>query len=196
MNYRQQDHFTKDYKTQGLSAVTNQLRGTQKPQNTKELKGTRGCMLKHFAFCYNNRCPVYKKAKQSTSYWPQKPESEKLREIEEANRLQELDKDPTATFSPETAKKLIMQEYNKATSNTKNQETSRKYWKELGWRDSTSIKRLYKQKDHSSLYNWDPEEETFSDIEDIKIIKYIKQAKKVIAKIAKLKIIINDLFTD
>ena len=84
-------------------------------------------MLKHFAFCYNDRCPVHEETKYSASYWPQKPESEQLKDIEEKDRLWESDKNPTATFSPETAKKLIMQKYNKATSNTRNQKTSRKY---------------------------------------------------------------------
>ena len=40
--------------------------------------------------------------------------------MEEADRLWELNKNPTATFNLETAKKLIMQKYNKTTSNTKN----------------------------------------------------------------------------
>ena len=44
-------------------------------------------MLKHFAFYYNNGCPVYKETKYSTSYWLQKPELEKLRGIEETDRL-------------------------------------------------------------------------------------------------------------
>ena len=71
----------------GLNTVTNQLKGTQKPQNIKELKGTKECILKHFAFCYNNRCSVYKKAKYGISYWLQEPESKQLKDIEKVNRL-------------------------------------------------------------------------------------------------------------
>ena len=93
----------------------------QKPQDIEELKGTKGCMLKHFAFCYDNRCLVYEKAKYGMSYWPQKPESEKLKETEEEDKLWELKQNFINTFSPELAKRLIMQKYNKATSNTKNQ---------------------------------------------------------------------------
>ena len=48
---------------------------------------------------------------------------------EKADRLWESNKDFTATFSPKAIKKLIMQEYNKATSNAKNEQTSKKYWK-------------------------------------------------------------------
>ena len=37
----------------------------------EELKGTRECKIRHFAFCYNNSCLIYKEAKYSASYWPQ-----------------------------------------------------------------------------------------------------------------------------
>ena len=84
-------------------------------------------MLKHFAFCYNDKCPVHKEAKYGASYWPQEPKSKQLKGIEEADRLWELKQNPTDTFSPESAKMLMIQEYDKATSNTRNQETSRKY---------------------------------------------------------------------
>jgi len=63
------------------------LRGTQKPQDTEELKGIKGCVLKHFAFCYDNRCPVYEKTKYGASYWPQEPESEQLKDIKKEDRL-------------------------------------------------------------------------------------------------------------
>ena len=78
-------------------------------------------MLKHFAFCYNNKCPVHEEAKYGVSYWPQELESEQFKGIKEINRLWESDKDPTVTFSLETAKKLIMQKYDKVTSNARNQ---------------------------------------------------------------------------
>ena len=70
MNYERQSHFTRDCKRKGLRPVINRLRGTKTPQNTKELKRTRGCVVKHFAFYYDNRCPIYKEAKYSASYWP------------------------------------------------------------------------------------------------------------------------------
>ena len=76
--------------------------------------------MKDFVFYYNDKCPVYEEVKYSTSYWPQEPESEKLREIKEVDRLWESDEDSTATFSPEAAKKLIMQKYDRATRNIKN----------------------------------------------------------------------------
>ena len=78
-------------------------------------------MLKHFAFCYNNRCPVYKETKYNASYWPQKPESEQLRGIKKEDKPWELRQNPINTFSPKSARILIMQKYDKATSNTKNQ---------------------------------------------------------------------------
>ena len=51
------------------------------------MKGIKGCILEHFAFYYDDKCPVYKEAKYGASYWPQKPESEQLKSIEEENRL-------------------------------------------------------------------------------------------------------------
>ena len=100
------------------------------PKRTEELKGIKECAVKHFVFCYNNSCQVYKEAKYGASYWPQEPESEKLKEMEEEDRLWELKQNPIDTFSPESVKMLIMQEYNRATGNTKNKQTSKKYYKE------------------------------------------------------------------
>ena len=120
MNCRRQSHFTKKCRRKGLRPVTNRLRGIKTPQNIKELKGTKECIVKHFTFCYNDRCPVYEEAKYNISYWPQESESEKLKEIKETDRLWELKQDSTATFSPKSAKILIMQEYDRATSNIKN----------------------------------------------------------------------------
>jgi len=57
------------------------------PKRTEEPKGIKKHAVKHFAFCYNNGCQVYKEAKYGISYWPQKPKSEKLRGIEEENQL-------------------------------------------------------------------------------------------------------------
>ena len=39
------------------------------PKGSEELKGIKGYIVKHFAFYYDNKCPVYKEAKYSTSYW-------------------------------------------------------------------------------------------------------------------------------
>ena len=38
------------------------------PKQFKKLKGTKECAVKHFAFYYNNKCPVYKEAKYGISY--------------------------------------------------------------------------------------------------------------------------------
>jgi len=65
-------------------------------------------MLKHFAFCYDNKCSVYKEVKYGASYWPQKPKSKKLRGTKEVDRLWESDKVFTVIFNLETAKKLMM----------------------------------------------------------------------------------------
>ena len=89
INYKQQSHFAKDCKMQTSGIVTNQLKGTQKPQNTKELKRIKEYVLKHFAFCYDDKCPVYKETKYGASYQPQEPELEQLKGIKKMDRLQE-----------------------------------------------------------------------------------------------------------
>ena len=54
----------------------------------------------------------------------------------------------------------------------------------------------YLNTDYNSLYNFDPEEETFSNIKNARITKYTEQAKRITVRIAKPRIIINDLFID
>jgi len=60
MNYRKQSHYARDCQQ---SQSTRAVKDTTTFKRIEELKGTKGCIVKHFAFCYNNRCPVYKKAK-------------------------------------------------------------------------------------------------------------------------------------
>ena len=60
------------------------------PKQSKELKGTKGCIIKHFAFCYNNRCSVYKEAKYGTNYWPQKLSPNQFKGIKEENKQNRL----------------------------------------------------------------------------------------------------------
>jgi len=69
---------------------------TPKPENprqSEELKGTRGCAVKHFAFCYDNSCQVHEEAKYGASYWPQEPSPDKFRgtEEEEQDHFNKLD---------------------------------------------------------------------------------------------------------
>ena len=90
----------------------------------------------------------------------------------------------------------MMQEYDKATRNARNKETSKKYWEELGQTDLKGIMDLFSQQSNNSLYDFNPEEKTFSNIKNARVIKYTKQVKEATAKIAKLRIIMNDLFTD
>ena len=74
INYRKKGHYTRDYRD-GWS--TNTVKGTIVPREVEEFKGTRGCVVKYFAFCYNNRYYIYKEAKYKVSYQPQelKPKS-------------------------------------------------------------------------------------------------------------------------
>jgi len=70
MNCGKQSHYTKNCRQ---SQSTKAIKGTtnlklSNPRESKELKGTKKCIVKHFAFCYDNKCPVHKKAKYGTSY--------------------------------------------------------------------------------------------------------------------------------
>ena len=93
MNCGRQSHFTKNCKRKKPGLVTNQLKGTKTPQDTKELKGTKGYMLKHFVFCYDNRCPIHKEAKYGASYWPQELSLDQFKgtKEEEQDCLNKLD---------------------------------------------------------------------------------------------------------
>jgi len=59
-------------------------------KRTKEFKRTRGCTVKHFAFCYDNRCQVHEEAKYGTSYWPQKPNPDEFRDTQEKDKQNRL----------------------------------------------------------------------------------------------------------
>jgi len=47
---------------------------------------TKECLIKHFTFCYNNACQVYKDAKYGVSYWPQELELRGLKGTIELNK--------------------------------------------------------------------------------------------------------------
>ena len=72
MNYKKQNYYTRNCRqsqsTKAIKGIINLK--LNNPKEFKELKGTKGCIIKHFAFCYNNGCPVYKEAKYNASYWP------------------------------------------------------------------------------------------------------------------------------
>ena len=118
------------------------MKRTINPKSTKKLKGTRGCTVKHFAFCYNNKCPVYKKAKYSTSYWPQKLSPKSFKGIKKENKLDRLHygKDMHRNNEPKNPMKK--------TAN------------------------LYLNPDYSNLYNFYLKKETFSNSKDTKIKNY------------------------
>jgi len=72
MNCGKQSHFARDCRqSQNTGAIkeTTILRPSN-PRQFKELKETKGYTVKHFAFCYNNKCPVHKEAKYGARYWP------------------------------------------------------------------------------------------------------------------------------
>ena len=59
-----------------------------------------------------------------------------------------------------------MQKYNKATSNAKNKQTSKKYWKKPSQIFLKGIKNPFSQQSSDSLYNFNPKEKTFTNTKD------------------------------
>ena len=80
------------------------------PRQSEELKGTKGCMLKHFVFCYNNRCPVHKEAKYGANYWPQELSPDQFRGTEEGDKQDRLyyGKDMHRNNQPKNQKNLYL----------------------------------------------------------------------------------------
>ena len=54
--------------------------------NISVLRGTKEYLINYFAFYYNNACQIYRDAKYSVSYWPQKPKLKQLRGIKELDK--------------------------------------------------------------------------------------------------------------
>ena len=57
----------------------------------EKLKGIKECIIKSFAFCYNNYCLIYQKAKYSVSYQPQELKLKGLKGTKEEDLLQKID---------------------------------------------------------------------------------------------------------
>jgi len=53
------------------------------------LRGTKECLVKHFAFYYNNAYQIYKDAKYGASYWPQEPELRGLKGTKKLDKEQD-----------------------------------------------------------------------------------------------------------
>ena len=86
--------------------------------NKEKLKGIRECIIKSFAFCYNNYYSTHQEAKYGASYQPQELKLDILKDTKEADLLQEIDQDPIATFNKVLAA-VVLQEYARAAKNAK-----------------------------------------------------------------------------
>ena len=63
---KKQGHYARNYK-QGQR--TNVVKGINTPYSKEKLKGIKECIIKSFAFCYNNYYLTHQEAKYGTSYW-------------------------------------------------------------------------------------------------------------------------------
>jgi hypothetical protein len=68
IKYGKKGHFVKEYGTvQGkLLGFKNRAQNKSILKDNNQIKGIRECLIKHFTFCYNSACTVYKDAKYST----------------------------------------------------------------------------------------------------------------------------------
>ena len=66
---KKQKYYIRNYR-QGQRI--NIVKGTSMLYSKEKLKGIRECIIKSFAFYYNNYYPIHQEAKYSTSYQPQK----------------------------------------------------------------------------------------------------------------------------
>jgi len=126
------------------------------PRRAEEFKGTRGCTVKHFTFCYDNSCQVHEEAKYGTNYWPQELSPDKFKDIEEEDV-----------------------------------QDRRFYGKDIyGNNEPKDLKRtanLYLNISYNSFYNYNPEEETFSDTKNAWIRYFTEKARKAVKSNVKTK---------
>ena len=86
--------------------------------NKKKLKGIRECIIKSFAFCYNNYCLTHQEAKYGVSYQPQEPKLDVFKGTKKADLLQEIDQDLIATFI-KVLVVVVLQAYTRVAKNAK-----------------------------------------------------------------------------
>jgi hypothetical protein len=65
MKYNKKSHFVRECSTtqEKPSGFKNRVQNKGILENDNQIKGIRECLIKHFAFCYNSACTVYKDAK-------------------------------------------------------------------------------------------------------------------------------------
>ena len=116
--------------------------------------------MKHFAFYYDDRCPVHKKAKYGASYWPQKSSPDKFKDTEEEDKQDRLyyGKDMHRNDEPKNPQK---------TANP------------------------YLNTDYNSLYNYNPEEEIFSNTKDTQIKYFTEKAKRAVTSNIRIKSVLK-----
>jgi len=119
------------------------------PKRIEEFKGIRGCAVKHFAFCYDNRCQVHEETKYGANYWPQELSPDKFRgtEEEDAQDRHHYGKDMHRNNEP---------------------------------KDSRRTANPYLSTSYDSFYDYNPEEETFSNTEDTWIRYFAEKARKAV----------------
>ena len=82
MNCGKKGHYARDCKNQSAVLPRNieRFKGTE---SKEELKGTRGCAVRHFTFYYDDRYQIHEEAKYGASYQLQEPSPEQFKGVTE-----------------------------------------------------------------------------------------------------------------
>ena len=85
MKCGKQGYYARNCGNQSAISLRNikRFKGVNKKE---QFKGTQEYKLRHFAFCYNNNCPVHKETKYGASYWPQELSLEQFRGTKEEDK--------------------------------------------------------------------------------------------------------------
>ena len=67
MKYKKQGYYARNYR-QGQRINT--VKGTSILYSKEKLKGIKECIIKSFAFCYNNYYLIHQEAKYGVNYQP------------------------------------------------------------------------------------------------------------------------------
>src|SRR6266700_880702 len=89
MKYKKQGYYARNCRNQSATPPGN-IKRFKGASEKEEFKGTQECKLRHFAFCYDDSCPIHKEAKYGASYWLQEPSLEQFKGTGEEDKQDRL----------------------------------------------------------------------------------------------------------
>ena len=89
MKYGKQGHYIRNCGSQNITPLKN-IKKFKSTGEKKKLRRTQEYKIRHFAFCYNNNCLVYKETKYGINYQPQELSLKQFKGIKEENEQDRL----------------------------------------------------------------------------------------------------------